>query len=161
MLKYANFDIVFQEIPDHVTLAINLSNCPNHCVGCHSPYLWKDEGFRLDTAELERLLEKYQGQITAVCFMGGDAAPKEVANLAGYVKKNHRELATGWYSGKSEVPKDVNDHVFDYLKLGRYEASCGPLSSPTTNQRMMQRMADGRVKDITEFFQTKKHFLPH
>ena len=36
MLKYANFDIVFQEVPEEVTLAINISNCPNQCPGCHS-----------------------------------------------------------------------------------------------------------------------------
>ena len=28
MLKYTNHDIVFQEFPDEVTLAINLSLCP-------------------------------------------------------------------------------------------------------------------------------------
>ena len=28
MLKYVNHDIVFQEFPDEVTLAINLSGCP-------------------------------------------------------------------------------------------------------------------------------------
>ena len=37
MLKYAGYDIVFQEIPDEVTLAISLTNCPNRCPGCHSP----------------------------------------------------------------------------------------------------------------------------
>ena len=157
MLKYANHDVVFQEIPDQVTLAINISNCPNHCPGCHSPYLWDDVGKELNAMELEKLIAKYKDCITCVCFMGGDAAPKEVANLAGYIKKAHRELATGWYSGKNEFPKDVNDSCFDYIKLGRYDAQCGPLSSPTTNQRMMQRLADGRVKDITEFFQKQKN----
>ena len=44
MLRYADYDIVFQEIPDEVTLAINLSNCPNHCKGCHSAYLMEDVG---------------------------------------------------------------------------------------------------------------------
>ena len=39
MLKYAGYDIVFQEIPDEVTLALNLSGCPNGCPGCHSPHL--------------------------------------------------------------------------------------------------------------------------
>ena len=39
MLKYYNYDIVFQEYPDEVTLAINLTMCPNRCVGCHSAYL--------------------------------------------------------------------------------------------------------------------------
>ena len=156
MLKYANYDIVFQEVPDQITLAINLSNCPNHCEGCHSPYLWKNIGTELNTSELEKLITKYKDSITCVCFMGGDAAPKEVANLAGYVKRTHHDLATGWYSGKSEIPKDVNDKCFDYIKLGRYEANCGPLSSPTTNQRMMKRLADGRVKDITEWFRRNK-----
>ena len=37
MLKYVDYDIAFQEIPDEVTLAINLSNCP-HRAGCHSPH---------------------------------------------------------------------------------------------------------------------------
>ena len=40
MLKYVNCGIVFQEIPDEVTLSINISNCPCHCPGCHSNYLW-------------------------------------------------------------------------------------------------------------------------
>jgi len=31
------------------------------------------------------------------------------------------------------------------------------LDSATTNQRMMKRLADGRVKDITEWFQRNKH----
>ena len=44
MLKYANFDIVFQEVPEEVTLAINISNCPNQCPGCHSKYLWENKG---------------------------------------------------------------------------------------------------------------------
>ncbi len=35
MLKYVNYDIVFQEFPDEVTLAINLSSCPNGSPGCH------------------------------------------------------------------------------------------------------------------------------
>ena len=53
MLKYVGYDIVFQEIPDQVTLAINLSLCPNHCVGCHSPYLRNDVGNVLDEKALD------------------------------------------------------------------------------------------------------------
>ena len=29
MVRYHNFDIVFAEIPDETTLAINITNCPN------------------------------------------------------------------------------------------------------------------------------------
>lgn len=42
MVRYHNFDIVFAEIPDETTLAINITNCPNRCPGCHSPHLQRD-----------------------------------------------------------------------------------------------------------------------
>ena len=53
MLKYVNTGIVFQEIPDEVTLAINISNCPCHCPGCHSHYLWEDVGLPLTTDAID------------------------------------------------------------------------------------------------------------
>ena len=153
MLKYANFDIVFQEVPDEVTLAINISNCPNQCVGCHSQYLWKDVGYVLDKESLDKLVEKYQSGITCVCFMGGDAEPYDVANLAMHIKNKYKDMKTAWYSGKNELPEAFHAETFDYIKTGRYEAALGALDSRTTNQRMIKRLADGRVKDITSRFQ--------
>lgn len=157
MLKYANFDIVFQEVPDEVTLAINLSNCPNQCPGCHSKYLWDNIGIDLDIAELNRLVNQYKSGITCVCFMGGDAEPEEVAELAWQLKTNYKNLKMAWYSGKNELPQNVSTDHFDYIKLGRYVAELGALDSATTNQRMIKRLADGRVKDITEWFRKNKH----
>ena len=152
MLKYANFDIVFQEIPDEVTLAINISNCPNHCPGCHSKYLWEDIGDVLDKKSLDQLVEKYKSGITCVCFMGGDASPYEVSNLAMHLKSAYKDLHTAWYSGKNELPEVFHAETFDYIKLGKYDEKLGALDSATTNQRMMKRLADGRIKDITERF---------
>ena len=153
MLKYANFDIVFQEVPDEVTLAINISNCPNQCVGCHSQYLWKDVGYVLDKESLDELVAKYRTGITCVCFMGGDAEPYDVANLAMYVKNKYKDMKTAWYSGKNELPEALHAETFDYIKTGRYDEKLGALDSHTTNQRMIKRLADGRVKDITSRFQ--------
>ena len=156
MLKYANFDVVFQEVPDEVTLAINITNCPNQCPGCHSKYLWENNGKALDTNELNRLVDQYKSGITCVCFMGGDAEPEAVAQLAYQVKKDNKDIKVAWYSGKNELPENVSTDHFDYIKLGRYMAELGPLDSATTNQRMMKRLADGRVKDITEWFRKNK-----
>ncbi len=156
MLKYANFDIVFQEVPDEVTLAINISNCPNQCPGCHSKYLWGNVGEELNMDVLETLVEQYKSGITCVCFMGGDAAPDEVAHLARQLKANHDTLKMAWYSGRNELPQNIGFDHFDYIKVGRYMAELGPLDSSTTNQRMMKRLADGRVKDITEWFRKNK-----
>lgn len=101
MVKYHNFDVVFAEIPDEVTLAINLTNCPNRCPGCHSPHLRADGGEPLDDGGLLALLGKYARSVTCVCFMGGDAEPQEVARLARVAKRAFPALRTGWYSGGS------------------------------------------------------------
>ena len=71
MLRLASFDVVFQEIPGEVTLALNLSGCPNRCAGCHSPHLWEEVGEPLDDNLLNSLLSGYGNAITCVCFMGG------------------------------------------------------------------------------------------
>ena len=87
MVRYHNFDIVFAEIPDETTLAINITNCPNRCPGCHSPHLQRDGGERLDAEALQGLLDRYGRSVTCVCFMGGDAAPHEIARLAETVRR--------------------------------------------------------------------------
>ena len=60
MLKYANADVVFQEFPDEVTLAINLTGCPNGCPGCHSAYLQRDAGQPLTLEAVRSLLAPYE-----------------------------------------------------------------------------------------------------
>ena len=63
MLRLASFDVVFQEIPGEVTLALNLSGCPNRCAGCHSPHLWEEVGEPLDDNLLNSLLSGYGNAI--------------------------------------------------------------------------------------------------
>ena len=148
MLKYYNYDIVFQEIPDEVTLAVNLTNCPHLCEGCHSPHLRQNIGETLDSNVLDRLLDKYGRQITCVCFMGGDRSPKEVALLAQHLRKNTK-LKVAWYSGSDTMPADAKQ--FDYVKVGGYKASFGGLKSRTTNQRLYHNI-NGKAEDITDRF---------
>ena len=82
MLKYVNTGIVFQEIPDEVTLAINISNCPCHCPGCHSYYLWDDVGLPLNTEAIDDFVKTFGSDITCISFMGGDGDPKAVSQPA-------------------------------------------------------------------------------
>lgn len=157
MLRYTDYDIVFQEVPDEITLAINISNCPNRCKGCHSPYLLKDIGEPLTEEYLTVLLRKYGKAITCVCFMGGDASPADIEQLAEYL---HRQtvapVKVGWYSGKSELSPAIDLDFFEYIKLGPYIEHLGGLKSPATNQRFY-RIENGVMKDITyRFFSTAK-----
>ncbi len=136
MLKYHSYNIVFQEVPNEVTLAINITNCPNRCKGCHSAFLQKDIGGELNEDTMDVLLKKYAKAITCVCFMGGDADPDEVERLSLYVKKVSRNsYKTAWYSGKSKFPLSCSVKSFDFLKLGPYMEQYGGLDSPNTNQR--------------------------
>ena len=155
MVRYHNFDIVFAEIPCETTLAINITNCPNRCRGCHSPHLQADMGRVLDEAELCGILARYGRSVTCVCFMGGDAAPHEIAALADVVRRKFPMLHTGWYSGRARLPEGVRPQSFDYIKLGGWVEELGPRTSPTTNQRLYRVGADGTMQDITELFQRR------
>lgn len=134
MLKYVDTKVVFAEIPDEITLAIDISNCPCHCEGCHSAYLADDIGEPLDLQHLTDLIDSNRG-ISCVCIMGGDANPSEVDDIAQDIKEYYPELKIAWYSGRQELSKGINLENFDYVKLGPYRKDLGPLNSPTTNQR--------------------------
>ena len=134
MLKCYSYDIVCQEIPDEISLAVNISCCPNRCQGCHSPWLWSDEGEPMTEDFLSSLIGRYSSAITCFCFMGGDADPMEVERLALWIKSRWKHIKTAWYSGKAELPKGFDLKALDYLKLGPYIEALGGLKSPTTNQ---------------------------
>lgn len=164
MIKYVNHDIVFQEYPDQITLAINLSLCPNHCPGCHSAYLWQDIGEELTTNRLLSLIGNYEGEITCVGFQGGDNDPQQLCHLAEAVRQAHPSMMIGWYSGHQTLPSHLPDYpdgfplaLFDYIKLGPWREALGPLSSPTTNQRMLRIEHSGEHTpvDITARFQKR------
>lgn len=56
--KICRCKVVFAEVPDEVTLAINISNCPCQCKGCHSSYLAQDIGTELTFNEVRKLIRK-------------------------------------------------------------------------------------------------------
>ena len=154
MLKYVDTKIVFQEIPDEITLAINISNCPCHCTNCHSSYLAEDIGEPLDLQHSTNLIDSNKG-ITCVCIMGGDANPSEVDDIAQDIEEYYPNRKVGWYSGRDYISKDINLENFNYIKYGHYDENKGPLNSKTTNQVMLEIDIVGNKvfkKDITSKF---------
>ena len=130
-MKYVDYEVVLREIPDEITLAINISNCPYHCEGCHSPHLWEDIGTTITPMELVNLIDFNKG-ITCVAFMGGPF--EEVNSASNFIHLVYPELKTAWYTGSSALP--IEEYSLDYIKIGRYMKSKGPLNVPTTNQRL-------------------------
>ncbi len=152
-LILAGYDVVFQEVPAEVSLALNLAGCPHCCPGCHSPQLQTQAGDRLTEGLFLDLIGRYRSAVTCVCFMGGDAELAELAHLARLGRS--MGLKTAWYSGLADYPADFPADLFDYLKLGPYRDELGGLDRPTTNQRFYATR-DGAWEDRTDQFWKKK-----
>ncbi len=148
MLKYIDTAITFSEIPDEISLCINISGCPNKCPDCHSKYLWDDVGIDLTETTLDSLIEHNTG-ITCICFMGGDQQVSYIEKLAIKIQLEYPCLKVAWYSGQTEFPKYFE--YFNYIKLGPYISELGDLRTPTTNQRMYN-IVHGQKVDITYKF---------
>lgn len=155
-LKYVDILVAFSEIPDEISLCINISQCPHRCKGCHSPYLQTDTGEDLTDEVLESTIERNNG-ITCVCIMGGDNNLIEVQHISDVIHKHN--LKAAWYSGldynlaNGVVDRQIYQH-FDYVKTGPYIESRGPLTSKTTNQRLYKRISTQPYlfEDITNRF---------
>jgi len=155
MLKYVDVMETFSEVPDEITLAINLSNCPHKCRNCHSSYLQKDIGNELTISALSILIEEHKG-ISCVAFLGGDNDCKSLLELVRFIK-THYNLKVCWYTGFDEVPFNLFPFNclflwLDYIKIGSYKEEFGPLNNPNTNQRFWKRVNDIWT-DITYKFQ--------
>ena len=150
MLKYVDAKVVFAEVPNEVTLAINISNCPCQCKGCHSSYLAQDIGTELTFNEVRKLIKKNSG-ISCIAIMGGDAEPDKINTLASFIINHYNSIKVAWYSGRQELNNNIDLCNFDYIKLGPYKEEFGPLNSRTTNQRFY-KVSDGELVDITSRF---------
>ena len=139
MVRYVKEDttIAFREIPDEISLALNISNCPHRCKGCHSPYLREDVGTELTEEELERVIRENDG-VSCVVFMGEGNDLDGIYRL-GLAVKFEFDLKIAIYSGSDDLPEQFW-WEFDYIKLGPYDEERGPIDKPTTNQRMYRHL---------------------
>ena len=149
MLKYVDTKVTFAEVPNEITLCINITGCKIGCKNCHSSYLAENIGEELNSFSLKELISNNKG-ITCISFMGGDSSPSKIDTLAQWIKINY-PIKTAWYSGRQELSKDINPNNFNFIKLGPYIEDLGPLNSKTTNQRFY-KVEEGKLVDITNLF---------
>ena len=139
--------VVLEEIPDRVSLAVDISNCRGNCTGCHSPFLKEDIGEELTPAVIDSLVGENWG-VNCFLFLGEGQDLAALLSLAAHVRSLGLEAAL--YSGREAVEDSFWEH-FNYIKLGPYKPAFGPLNNPSTNQRLY-RVVDGRPEDITARF---------
>lgn len=151
MIKYVPSltDVVLEEIPHRVSLAVEISNCRGNCIGCHSPFLKKDLGDELTAEAVEKLLKTNFG-VNCFLFLGEGNDPEALKAIAYYLRSSHPGLELALYSGRESVEDELFE-IFDFVKVGPYIKEFGPLNEKTTNQRLYYHRAD-----ITSSFWRKK-----
>jgi anaerobic ribonucleoside-triphosphate reductase activating protein len=158
MIRYLGYALTFAEVPDQASLCINITNCPHHCPGCHSPMLREDIGDDLEQA-LPGLLEKYSGDITCVCLMGEGNDIEALCRCLAMIRRSG--LLTCLYTG-CDRPSAVMQAIpyLDYLKTGHYDQSLGGLTSETTNQKMFRLVHNLSSPHGPSFFDITWKFWP-
>lgn len=152
MIKYLDTSVTLREVPDEISLCINITNCVHACKGCHSPELRKNIGNELDYDTLDNLIKENKGT-TCICLMGEGNDRDALLDLLIHIRIYHKHKKVCLYTGN-----DVCDYDFirylDYVKTGPYKEEYGSLDCSTTNQKFysIDRISY-RMEDITYKFQ--------
>lgn len=158
MVKYKDYYIVFEEIPDKITLAVNITNCQNRCIGCHSPELRENIGNELTTDEIDKMIKENDG-INCFLFMGEGNDKDGLIMLMEYIKRTYPLLNIALYSGRETVESEIL-YYLDFVKVGPFIPERGPLNKETTNQKLFQvthelNCSEYFISDITFKFWKK------
>lgn len=133
-MKFSNLQVVFQEVPDEISIAISVSGCDIKCNGCHSAFTWDQEyGEDLNINVIKEILKKYKGLASCFLFYGGEWETNELISYIDIIKENSIKVCL--YTGL-EI-EFVNSELLrrlDYIKTGKYIANLGGLDQIETNQ---------------------------
>lgn len=154
--------ITFSEIPDEISLCLNITGCKCNCEGCSEPWLKKEEGIELNSDVLDNYI-KENPDITCVCLMGGDHEQEDIKRISSYIKKKS-SLKIAFYSGKDEINLELIPYL-DYYKIGRWIipkgdsskyhlSNNGPINFPWSNQ-LLFKVEDNKLINITCKFRNK------
>lgn len=146
-MKVAYCDVVMQEVPGEIAMAVSFTGCPRSCAGCHSPELRDPSyGFPLTAEEFGGMLDRYKGLLTCAMFLGGEW---DEAQLSLFIDAAlERGLKTCLYTGAADAPEAVKSRL-TYVKTGAYVPELGGLGSPKTNQKFFDLK---RGLDLTGVF---------
>jgi len=154
-MNYSFPQVVTQEIPNEISLALSISGCPLQCPGCHSPFTWNPTyGKPLTTSTLEDFLLRYEGMITCVLFYGGEWEKETLKQHLTTIREHG--LLTALYTGQNMIEDDIAT-LLDFVKLGPWISARGGLNSPTTNQRLID-LRTGEC--LNRYFHQEEQILP-
>lgn len=149
-MHYSIPQIVFQEVPDEISLAISISGCNLKCPGCHSAFTWDEKyGKPLNIQEIDKLLNQYEGLVSCFLFYGGEWEIDNLLEFINHIKSKNIKVCL--YTGLDidEIDERLINNL-DYLKTGRYIKSLGGLKEKNTNQKFykIHNFGSPRLEEI-------------
>ena len=147
MLFFSDQQIVLQEVPDEISLALSISGCPLNCKNCHSKETHNIYyGKELAITRLSELI-KNNKYISCVLFYGGDWMLDDLSLFLKFI--NRHKLKTALYTGREFNYFDTDFlKLLDYIKVGRYIEKFGDLKSENTNQKMYKLLKGSIDKQV-------------
>lgn len=134
-MYFSHPQVVFQEVPGEISLALSISGCNIGCKGCHSAQTWKPNyGEELTESIFLSWVNKYPNMITSILFYGGEWEPEALNKLLIISQENN--LKTALYTGLElrDVPKLLLKNL-TFIKTGKFIKELGGIDSPRSNQR--------------------------
>ncbi len=154
-MYFSNIQIVFQEVPDEISLAFSISGCNLKCKSCHSKETWNPYyGNFLNEIDFEKKIKKYKNMISCVLFYGGEWN-KNLINYILIAKKENFKIAL--YTGLEldSITEEIKINL-NYIKTGRYIEDLGGLRNKNTNQNFYI-LENGKIKEKINYkFQEKE-----
>lgn len=136
-LYFYTKNVVFQEVPNEISLSFSIAGCPRNCKNCS----WKNEmnderPKQLTNSLYNRYLNKYQGLASCVLFLGGEWNQQDLINKLKMAKQ--KGYKTCLYTGclLNEISDELKNNL-DFIKVGPYIEEKGGLNNPNTNQRFI------------------------
>lgn len=119
---------------------IFLQGCSRHCIGCHNPSTWSQEGGKEYEVDDLAMIIKTNCTNRKITITGGE--PLEQKAALALLLQELEEFDICLYTGYEleDVPRDIMRHL-TYLKTGRYIASEHTTTMPfigSTNQRFIK-----------------------
>jgi anaerobic ribonucleoside-triphosphate reductase activating protein len=149
-MNYDKLDIVFQEVPNEISLVIRFTGCPLACKGCHSENVKSAKGEYLTLVDFKSILNRNKHNVSCILFMGGEWN----SELVDYIDLAAESgFKTCLYTGLVDVHPKLKRNL-TYLKTGPWIESRGGLDSVDTNQ-VFRDLTTGTI--LNHLFTKGKH----
>lgn len=132
--------ILFQEVPDEVSLGFTVTGCSLMCKGCHSTDTWsRYAGAPLSKDLFITYLKQYADFVSCVIFFGGEWQQGKLIEMLDIA--HTFKLKTCLYTGLVQVPQEIRKRL-TFLKTGPWIKELGGLHKITTNQKFIEVSSD-------------------